>query len=45
MIRDMNMNDRHVTVMLKVVGKHKRNLKHVVKQVIIMNNKCKMASA
>ena len=30
MIRDMDGNDRYVTVMLKVSGKDKRNLKYVL---------------
>ena len=41
MIRDMDVKDRYVTVMLKVPGKDKRNLMHVLQQVTIMNYRCK----
>ena len=44
MIRDMDVNGRYVTVMLKVPGKVKSNLKYVLQQVTIMNYGCKRVS-
>ena len=44
MIRDMDVNDRYVTVLLKVSGKDKRNLKYVLRQVTIINYGCKRVS-
>ena len=36
MIRDIDVNDRYVTVLLKGSGKDKKNLKYVLQQVTIM---------